>query len=424
MRTLKYTILIIASLVVWTTFIAYGVINGFLLKSITSKENPKDFKKASKDIIAGEFVGNLAMTLIEDGKVADQYFYASDDEVIDETTVFQVASVSKWVTAWGVLNLVEQGKLDLDRPVDKYLTRWHLPESDFDNRKVNVRRLLSHTSGLVDGMGYEGFSPNETVQTIEESLNQATDTLYSEGIAILGYEPGTEYRYSGAGYTILQLLIEELSGQSFQEFMIETIFEPLNMFNSTFVLEDKPNLKLAKLYKEDGSISEPYQFTALAAASLYTCTSDLSKFMIAHIKGNKILSEEILGLMSKPEAFYQNGFARYSLGTQYFSQDDKASCIIGHDGSSNRPAINTTARVDLKSESGIIVLEMGNYSTASIIADEWMFWKAGIADRVVIERNIPFLATLLIVGYLLISILAIILIIRQNKKRKLEKGRQ
>ena len=187
----------------------------FYLSPFAPKNNSEAFIEATKEKIAEEFVGNFAMTIIEDGKVSKDFFY-SIDEPVNEHTVFQVASVSKWITSFGVLKLVEQGKLDLDTPIDDYLTRWHLPESEFDNRKVTIRRLLSHSSGLVDDLGYSGFTPDQTPQTIEASLTKAADGFYSEGIARVGFEPGSQYMYSGAGYTILQLLIEEVSGQSFQ----------------------------------------------------------------------------------------------------------------------------------------------------------------------------------------------------------------
>jgi CubicO group peptidase (beta-lactamase class C family) len=98
--------------------------------------------------------------------------------------------------------------LDLDKPIDDCLTRWHLPESEFDNKKVIVRKLLSHSTGLANDLGDGDFKTNETVQTIEESLTKASDTEYSEGVARVGYQTGSEYMYSGAGYSILQLLIE------------------------------------------------------------------------------------------------------------------------------------------------------------------------------------------------------------------------
>ncbi|MGO3183891.1 MAG: serine hydrolase domain-containing protein [Aequorivita sp.] len=418
MRTFKYIAIIILTILIWTAFIGYGFIDGFLLKPITSENTSDAFIQAAKEKIDDEFVGNFAMTLIENGKISKNFFY-SIDKPINENTVFPVASISKWITSFGILKLVEQGKLELDKPVDNYLTRWHLPKSEFDNEKVTVRKLLSHSSGLVDDLGYEGFAPNETVQTIEESLTKASDAEDSDGVAIVGYEPGSEYRYSGAGYTILQLLIEEISGLSFQEYMTRVVFEPLKMENSTFVLSDKPNLQLAQIYKDDGTTRQMNKFTALAAASLFSSTADLSKFLQANISSNPVLSKETISEMSKPETFI-NKIGVYGLGHHLYSQNDKNSNIVGHDGSGNN-AINTAARIDLKSQDGIIILETGNWDIASGLSDEWVFWKAGIGDYVVMQRNQSYVLTLLVIGYLIIIFMSII-IIRQKVQRSTTVG--
>lgn len=415
MKKFKRIALIILALIIWTAFIGYGFIGGFLLRPITSKSTSEAFIEASKEKIDDEFVGNLAMVLIENGEVSKNFFY-SVDEPINENSLFPVASISKWITSFGILKLVEQGKIDLDKPIDHYLTRWHLPESEFDNRKVTVRRLLSHSAGLVDDLGYSGFASKENVQTIEESLTKAADAPYSEGIARVGYEPGSKYMYSGAGYTILQLLIEEVTGQSFQEYMTQEVFEPLNMKNSTFVLGEKPNIQLVPIYKDDGTTRHFNKFTALAAASLFTSTADLSKFLVANVSGNKVLSDETIARMSAPETFIGD-IGVYGLGPHLYSQKDQNSKIIGHDGSGNN-AINTAARINLLSKNGIIVLETGNHNIASSIADEWIFWKAGIADYVVMTRNIPYLVTLLLIGYIIIIALSIFIIRKKNKQRK------
>jgi CubicO group peptidase (beta-lactamase class C family) len=415
MRLFKHIALIILAILIWTAFIGYGFIDGFLLRPITSQNTSEAFIEATKEKIDEEFVGNFAMTLIENGKISEDFFY-SIDQPVNENTVFPVASVSKWLTSFGVLKLVEQGRLDLDKPIDDYLTRWHLPKSKFDNRKVTIRTLLSHSSGLVDDLGYAGFAPNETVQTIEESLTKASDAPYSEGVARVGYEPGSKYMYSGAGYTILQLLIEEVSGQSFQDYMTSEVFEPLKMKNSTFVLSDKPNLQLANIYKDDGTTRQPNKFTALAAASLFTSTADLSKFLVANISSNSVLSKETIAKMSTPETFI-NDIGVYGLGPHLYSQNDQNSNIIGHDGSGNN-AINTAARIDLKSKDGIIILETGNHNIASSIADEWIFWKAGIADYVVMQRNKSYLLTLLAIGYVFILVLSIFIIRKKDNQRK------
>lgn len=239
----------------------------------------------------------------------------------------------------------------------------------------------------MDDLGYGGFSSDETVQSLEESLIKASDTDYYDGVAIVGYEPGSKYMYSGAGYTILQLLIEEISGQSFQEYMTQEVFEPLKMENSTFVLAEKPSIQLAQIYKDDGTTREMNKFIALATASLFTTTADLSKFLKANISNNAVISKATITEMSKPETFINN-VGVYGLGPHLYSQNDQKSTLIGHDGSGNN-AINTAARIDLKSKNGIIILETGNYDIASGIADEWIFWKAGIADYVVMQRNKP-----------------------------------
>lgn len=405
MKKIKNLLLIFLSILIWTGFIIYGFMDGFLLKPITSEDTSEAFIKTVKERIDHEFVGNLGMVLIENGKVSKDFFY-SKDQSVNKNSVFPVASISKWVTSFGILKLVEQGKLDLDTPIDDYLTRWNLPKSEFDNRKVTVRRLLSHSSGLVDDLGYGGFAMNEKVQTIEESLTKASDTDYGDGIAIVGYEPNSQYMYSGAGYTILQLLIEEISGQSFQGYMKQTVFLPLKMENSTFELTTKS--QIVPIYKDDESVRPPRKFTALAAAALLTTTADLSKFLMANVSNNPVLSKETITKMSLPETFINN-VGMYGLGPHLYSQNDTQSLIIGHDGSGNN-ALNTAARIDLNSKNGIIVLETGNHNIASNTADEWIFWKSGIADYVVMQRNKNYVLTLLLGGYAIILLLSIFMI--------------
>ncbi len=340
---------------------------GFLLRPLTAEKSPEAFIAAVKEKIEDEFVGNLAMVLIEDGEIAED-FYHSIDKPTTANTVFPVASISKWITSFGVLKLVEQGKLDLDKSIDDYLTRWNLPESKFDNRKVTIRRLLSHSSGLVDELGYHGFALHEESQTIEESLIQASDAPYSEGVAIVGYEPGSKYMYSGAGYTILQLIIEEVSGMAFQEFIKKEVFLPLNMNNSAFAISGENESKLVSIYKNDGEIRAYRKFTALAAASLLTTASDLSKFLLANVWENEVLKSQTIAMMSKPQSFI-NKTPVYGLGPHLYSQNDEKSNIIGHDGSGNN-ALNTAARIDLKSKDGIILFETGSFDFASSMADE------------------------------------------------------
>src|SRR5579884_642357 len=127
-------------------------------------------------LLARHGVPGVAIALVRNGAVAWAAGYgladAASGRPVTPETVFQVASVSKPVAAWGIVCLAEQGRLDLDAPVDRYLTRWHLPPSELDVAGVTARRLLSHTAGL-SLPGYWGTAPDQPLPTLEESLSGA-----------------------------------------------------------------------------------------------------------------------------------------------------------------------------------------------------------------------------------------------------------
>jgi CubicO group peptidase (beta-lactamase class C family) len=173
-------------------------------------------------------VPGVAVALIQKGEVAWARGYGfanvATAKPITPETVFNVGSLSKMATAWGVMRLVEEGKVDLDRPVDSYLKRWHLPSSSFDNSQVTVRRVLSHTSGI-SNHDFHGWDPQSPVPPIEDTLSGKTGT----GEVRVVTAPGSGFHYSGANYAILQLLIEDVSGQTFQQYMKGRLFGALHM---------------------------------------------------------------------------------------------------------------------------------------------------------------------------------------------------
>ena len=236
MRSFLLSLLgVIVAMVLWAGLVLMGTLNGWGRKPLAPAGNANAFMESARKEIAAKHRGNAAFRLIENGKLHDEYFVGDS---VDSETLFQVASLSKWISAWGVMTLVEAGKLDLDAPVATYLTRWTLPESQFDNSKVTVRRLLSHMAGLTDGLGYAGFAPGAEVQSLEESLTRAADASpEADGRVRVGLAPGTKWQYSGGGYTLLQLVIEETSGEAFESYMQRAVFQPLGMNRSTFALD-------------------------------------------------------------------------------------------------------------------------------------------------------------------------------------------
>ncbi len=381
-------------LILWTAVVLFGTAEGWWRKPLAPRGDTRAFMDAAIELVDSAHSGNAVFALIEGGSVYGEHG-ASVREPVDRDTVFQVASLGKWITAWGVMTLVEEGKIDLDAPVGTYLTRWTLPESRFNREGVTPRRLLSHTAGLTDGLGYAGFEPGAPVQTLEESLTRTADASPgASGIVQVGYEPGTEWRYSGGGYTVLQLLIEEVTGESFETYMQRTVFQPLRMSHSSFQWTPEQGSKLATFYDVDSTPAIHYRFTASAAASLYTSVSDLTRFIEAHVPGRggepvgrSVLEPKTIEEMWRPHAS-QMGQEIWGLGTILYASNNHGGFVVGHDGS-NEPAINTAARINPKTGNGIVMLETGNPLLATEIAGEWVFWETGNVDLLTLTMSAP-----------------------------------
>jgi CubicO group peptidase (beta-lactamase class C family) len=332
--------------------------------------------------------------MIEDGAVYGEHAVSIGDAV-DRNSVFQVASVSKWITTWGVLALVKEGRLELDAPVDRYLTRWKLPESEFDHGGVTPRRLLSHTAGLTDGLGYAGFEAGKPLQTLEQSLTRAADAMPGRSGAVrVGYAPGESWQYSGGGYTLLQLLVEEVTGESFESYMQRAVLQPLGMRHSTFEWTADPGSRLATSYDGSSRPAALRRFTALAAASLYTTVPDLTRFLQAQLPGpggapagRGVLTPELLHEMWRPHAS-RLGRDIWGLGTVLYARNGQGGFVVGHDGM-NEPAINTAVRLDPASGDGIVVLQTGSPVLATRLAGEWVLWKTGNVDLLALVSEAP-----------------------------------
>ncbi len=398
-RTLAMTaIAAVLLLIGWTALFDASLIGGWQRRISAPRGDATAFARAAQAMIDRENRGNVGFALLHNGRIVAEHF-ASIGDPVDRDTLFQVASVSKWVTAWGVMKLAEDGRIDLDDPVSMYITRWRLPDGEFDETQVTVRRLLSHTAGLTDGLGYGGFAPGEPVQTLEASLTRAADASFgADGRVRVGARPGERFKYSGGGYALLQLLIEEVAGQPFNVYMQRAVLRPLGMTRSTYVLPDD-DLNVAEVF-DSGSEAIHYRFSAPAAASLYTSPADMARFLQAHVRGANgepagrgVLRPETLEEMRRPHA-YLFGAEIFGLGTALYAPNNAGGFVIGHEGN-NAPAINTSARVDPATGDGIVLLETGDPRLATEIADEWVFWNTANAGLVTVllgaERALPVL---------------------------------
>lgn len=414
MRKLFIITSAVLSLLAWICIVYVGTLNGWFHISVAEIEDTSGFVKEIKKNIKSKHNGNIVLLLIEDGKIYDTYSY-STGQPVNENSVYQIASVSKWVTAVGVMKLVEEGLLDLDKPVMSYLTRWSFPASEFSDL-VTPRYLLSHTGGLDDGLGYLGFLNKKDMQTIEDSLTKANDSNKSrKGIVRIKEKPGNKFMYSGGGYTLLQLLIEEVTNTPFNDYMKNEILNPLGMKSSTYIVDDYNLNQLAESFDKKGNLVPYRYYTALAAASLHSTVSDLAKFALFHsqgINGEKtgrgILDPSSLLQMRKPHA-KKLGINIWGLGVILYTKNSNGEYIIGHDGD-NYPGIGTTIRYIPSSRDGIIVLNSGNKSIARDIGSKWIVWKTNHPSFLELLSTRTIIT--LILGLIIITLLNIIIFIK------------
>ena len=199
-------------------------------------------------------------------------------------TVFQLSSISKTFTATAILQLVEQGKVDLDAPVTKYLPYFVLADGRQD--EITVRHLLTHRSGLPDS-DWTNTAVFKEARSDEKALE---DQVRSAREVSLPFDPGTQFAYSGMGYEALGDIIAKVSGQSYEAYITEHIFVPLGMPHSTLLLADVDPKALAMPHVPggDGQVVAsdifPYTRSFAPDSTLYSNVEDMAAYAIATLR--------------------------------------------------------------------------------------------------------------------------------------------
>lgn len=198
-------------------------------------------------------------------------------------TLFNAASMSKPLTAIAVMKLVQDGRIDLDADANSYLKSWKIPDNQYTKEhRVTVRELLNHTSGIGTHNG-EVADPDKAIPTMLQMLNGESPA--TAGPVRVEAVPGTRYAYANGGYLILQLLVTEVTGKPFAQYMQEALLRPLGMTHSTFEAPLSPaHAALAATgYWEDGATGiTPAHFVKpnLGAGGLWTTAPDYARLVI------------------------------------------------------------------------------------------------------------------------------------------------
>jgi CubicO group peptidase (beta-lactamase class C family) len=236
-------------------------------------------------------VPGASVAVVSNGKVewARGYGVAAEGgPAVTVDTLFQAASISKPVAAMAAMRLVEKGKLALDEDVNLKLRSWKVPGSE----TVTLRRLLSHTAGLTVH-GFRGYAPGEPVPTLRQILDGASPA--NSGAIRVDIPPGSKHRYSGGGYTVLQQLIEDVTGKPFPEAARELVLAPLGMKNSTY---EQP--LPARLRGRAALAGRCHTHPEMAAAGLWTTPSDLARVILEMQRPGRVLKPATVKLMLTP----------------------------------------------------------------------------------------------------------------------------
>lgn len=270
-------------------------------------------------------VPGLSVAVVDRGELvwAHAWGVSKPGRAMTTETVLQAASISKPVSAVAALQAVEQGRLDLDADLNASLRSWRVPPgAQTVDRPVTLRRLLSHSAGFTVP-GFEGYAVGQRLP----SLLQVLDGLPPANSAAVRVDlpPGTQWRYAGGGYVVLQQLLQDVNGQDFASWMQQAVLGPAGMRHSFFAptgeLSTVQAAAVAVGHRDGKALVGGHRIhPELAAAGLWTTPSDLARFSLAlpRLLGAATLAEAL-----KPQ------FEESGLGIVI----DAATGRHGHDGS-------------------------------------------------------------------------------------------
>lgn len=226
----------------------------------------------------------VSVAVMHDGKIEWAKGYgvvrAGTTESVDSATIFQAASISKPVAAVTALRLVEKGRLTLDADINTVLKSWKVPDNSFTaNEKVTLRRLLSHSAGLTVH-GFPGYAADAKVPTVVQVLDGAAPA--NTPAVRVNVAPGSIWRYSGGGFTVMQLALSDVTGKPFPQLARELVLGPAGMNSSGYEqpLPEAKRARAAVAHRGDGTVvaGSWHTYPEMAAAGLWTTPTDLLLF--------------------------------------------------------------------------------------------------------------------------------------------------
>jgi CubicO group peptidase (beta-lactamase class C family) len=253
-------------------------------------------------------------------------------------TVFRIGSITKTMTAIGLMQLWERGEFRLDDPVNDYMRGCRVEHSDPAAPPVTFHHMLTHTSGIGELRKVTDlFQPIVGLGTKPDGPAPSPEEYYAGGLRPRVY-PGTKWAYANHAFNALGQLVADISGEPFAGYMIENVFEPLGMKNTDYLRSERVREGLAQGYNFSRGRLKPVKYMEIVvrgAGSVFSSVEDMCRYVAALLGGGanehgRVLEPETLSLMMEPH--YRLDERLPAMGLAFLLDDLDGHLIAGHDG--------------------------------------------------------------------------------------------
>lgn len=311
-------------------------------------------------------VVSMAVAVAKDGKILweEGFGWADKERQVPATehTMYSLASISKPITATGIMVLKERGKIDIDKPINDYLGEAKLLARIGNANDATVRRVANHTSGLQ--LHYQFFYADEPFKppTMDETIRR---------YGVIMTPPGERYQYANQGYGFLGYVIERVSGKSYADFLREEVFLPLGMTHTSVNVAPGLERHQAIRYAADGTPLPFYDFDHPGASAVYSSAHDLIRFGMFHLKTRlpdqkAILKDETTDEMQRPTSV-MGPETGYGFGWVVRDHPDGYR-LVSHSG--GMPGVRTLLTIIPAEKIAIAVLTNSTHGNPEMIVNE------------------------------------------------------
>lgn len=364
-------------------------------------------------------IPGLSLGIIQNGEIIylQGYGKAGTNLQVSANTPMVIGSLSKSVTAVAVMQLVEDGKIELDSPLQSYLP-WFTMQGEYDPAEITVRHLLNQTSGIPNTANLVALSGGSL-----ENLRAEIKALSS---IALSNRPGDQYIYSNVNFDILALIIEQVTENSYRDYLRKYLLEPLEMQNSFLSKTEGKAAGMSEGHTRWLGIPLPtdihYLDNSLASGFIISSAEDMSRYLLMHlnsgsVNGYQLLTENGIAELHSPGSM-ADGVSPYAMGL--IARDENGKRVLLHDGAMQ--GFNSAMAFSPEEQWGVIILTNVN----SLIEQPAMNIALGVArflqgqtpeNSSRVPGILYLAAIILLVSLLLLTVRSIILLPKCWEKR-------